>query len=175
MRLYEEGGQKQKSDIERIVLRGHLHRMGWYPHSPTTHNSGLEIRSELVSVLLEGLAFHGAEVPKEHATENRVPNGLIDSNFGGNRHGSRSRKLGIQKSIKVVTRSSVDQETKRSQTDSSHDIVGLVTALNKGLSEHVTNSETRQRREGLGEQGLGIQHGIVTSPKSTHDCIELPY
>jgi hypothetical protein len=140
----------------------------WDPDSPGPHDSRLEVGLELVGVLFKGLALHQTEVTKEHASEDGVPDGLINSNLGSNRQRSGAWKLSIEETVKVVTGGSVAQEPKTSQSYGTHDIVRLVRVLHKFLCEDITGGETDQGCQGLGEERLRSQKLIVGSPESTH-------
>lgn len=135
---------------------------------PTTHDSSLQVRLDLCHVIIKRLSFHNVKVSKEHATENRVPDGLINGNLSGDGDGGSAWQLGIQESVKVVTRGSVQQESKGSHTNRTHKVVGLVTSLDKVLRQNITDGETGQGSQSLGQQGLGFQHCVVTGPKHTH-------
>jgi hypothetical protein len=158
-------------DVQQTLVgwdKSEIDGMRRNPDSPTSHDGRLEVGLELVGVLLKGLALHQTEVTKEHASKDGVPDGLINSNLGGNCQWSSSWKLSIEETVKVVTGGSVQQESETSQSDGTHDIIRLVRVLDKVLCENISGGETDQGCQRLGEERLRSQKLIVSCPESTH-------
>lgn len=142
--------------------------VSWYPHSPGSHDGSLEIGLELLGVVVPRLSFNQVQVSKEHASKDGVPDGLINKDLGGNCDGLGSGELAIQKAVKVVSGTSVDKESERSQTDGTHNVIWLATILDKVLRQDISGGESCQRSQALGQKRLCLQQLVVASPKSRH-------
>ena len=128
--------------------------MSRHPHRPGSHDGRLEIGLDLIGVIRKGFSFHQVEVTKEHATKDGVPDGLINKDLGSDRLGGGTGQLGVEESVKVVSRGTVQEETKGTETNGSHEIVGLVAGFNELLRQDVSGRESGEGSESLGKEGL---------------------
>lgn len=172
----KEGKEDVVSNLNRVDVqqtlrggnKGKVDCVGRNPNSPTSHDRSLEVCLELGHVIIPRLALDKVQVSKEHTTKNGVPNGLVDKDLGGNRHGCRSGELGVKESVKEVSRATVNEESKGAHSKGPHRVVGTF-LFDKDLRQNVTCSESGERSETLSQEGLRIQQLVVSSPKSRHD------
>jgi len=142
--------------------------VGWDPDSPRSHDGGLQVGFQFLLVIIKRLALDSVQVSKKAATENGIPNGLIDEDFAGDSDWLGSRHLGIQKSVKVVTGTSVEEESKRSQTDGTHNVVWLITAFDEILCQDISDGESGEGCQTFGQERLSVQQFVVSCPKRCH-------
>jgi hypothetical protein len=133
-----------------------------------SHDGRLQIGLKLIRVIFERLPLDNIQVTEEHEAEDGVPHRLIDQNFRGDSYGLRAGKFGVEESIEIMSGSSVDEESERSKTNRTHNVVGLAIVVDELLGKDVTDGETRERGECLGEKRLCLKHSVVSGPDSTH-------
>jgi len=174
----EEGKEDVVTNLDGVDVqqslggrnKGKVNRVGGDPDGPGSHDGGLEIGVELLGVVGPGLALGKVQESKEAATKDGVPDGLVDEDLAGNSDGLGSGQLGIQKSVKVVAGASVEEESEGSQSDGSHNVVGLVAGFNEFLSQHVSGGESGEGGQTLGQERLGVQQFVVSCPDGCHCC-----
>jgi len=142
------------------------------PNRPTSHDSRGQIRLELLGVVGETLTLTEIQITKEHATEDGVPEGLVNEHLGRDGLGRCTREFRVEESVKVMTCGSMNEETEGSKANCSHHIVRLVIVIDEFLGEDVSHTESEQRRAGLGEQRLRLENLIVFTPDRAH-CVLL--
>lgn len=82
---------------------------------------------------------------------------MINQHFGSDSGGLGSGKLGIEEAVEIMSGSSMDEKSERTKTDGAHWIVGFAIVVDKILREDVTNGETSEGGERLGEEGLSLE------------------
>ena len=143
-------------------------RVGRDPDSPRSHDGGFEIGIKLLGVIVEGFALSKVEESKEGASKDGVPNGLVDEDLAGDGDGLGSWQLGIQKSVEVVTGTSVEEESKGSQTDGTHNIVWLVTVFDELLCQDISDGESGEGGQTFRQKRLCVQQFVVSCPDRCH-------
>jgi len=162
------------SDLDRVDVKktlrwgdeGEVDGVGRDPNGPTSHDGRLEIGLDFGNILIPALSFDGAEVTKEHASEDGVPHCLVDEDLRSDSDGLGSGELGIEESIEEVTRRSVEEETEGTQTNGAHGVVRGAIVVDELLSEDITGGEADEGSAHLGKERLSLEDGVVSGPKS---------
>jgi len=109
--------------------------------------------------------------PKWHATENRIPEEMINYNLRFDCYRFCSWYFRVKESVEVMTSSSVKKKSEGTQTSCVHKIAWRVTLTDEMLRENIPNRESCELRERLGQKRLWRQEMILSCPNSTHCCL----
>ena len=94
------------------------------PYFPRSLASCEEIALDLVDDGGEGIAVHQTQVSEEDGHENRAPDELVDTNLQCDMVGFLSFNLLIEPVVEEVTRGTVVNETKDTESDESLHVEG---------------------------------------------------
>mmetsp|Transcript_18530 Transcript_18530/g.39911 ORF Transcript_18530/g.39911 Transcript_18530/m.39911 type:complete len:246 (-) Transcript_18530:4-741(-) len=134
------------------------------PHLPASCHLREQLILRLVDDIIQALDLKERHVREKHNPEDRVPQHLVDEDFGKDGCRIRSRDHAIELAIEPVRGGAVHKEAEAGEPEEASP-VKRICLLDENLREDVANSEARERGESLHEQRLFVEKLLVSLPR----------